>query len=719
MATATLTNTWYTVLTSQATWIQVASWTVSGTGTLSGNTLVVGFSGGGTVTSIVNWWQYSGVQQARILKNGSVVLGPWNCSPADTTSSGPISVANGDIIEVQAYTSGTSGLSTYVSPTGTYVTVDASGYPIDSTRPATWNRTANVVPSQRVSSTGATAWSGSASVARTYAADATRPTTWSGSADLVPSQRIAADRPITWAGSASVVPAQKIDVARSTTWTGTAELNDKPGVDPSGTTTWAGAAALTRVRSVDPSGTTTWAGAVDLTRVRSADATGSTTWTETAALTPSQRIAVNRPTTWTGSADLLLRQYYDIDSSGTVTWSGAVDLAQGVSGYRPTTWSGTADLTPSGRLNAAGTTTWARTVDLALTRPGQPPEALADTVGPIDLTFHTADGRAVGEILCRSITGFSWARESGEVSTASVDISTPAESEILEDLRPWVHWMAMWQPGEGEPVWRGPIYGMDIGAETTQITARDPGAFLWRTRTPISRTFVDTDPTAIADQIWRATYELHGISGSPVILPTVTDTFTVTATAGADMAHAVIDQLGKLGLRWTVVSGRPVLGTFPREPIASLAECDFLVELRRRRDGSRTYNDVRLTGQNFAAVAVVPLAGLHLQTIVSADTLRGVANVEKAARASALESAVIRDELVVPAGASLHPQAPVSLGDLIPGKAFAVHTARASEVMRLDQMSVSGGPEGTDVRVTLVALEPLASDTVVAGESRL
>src|SRR5690606_17959169 len=150
-------------------------------------------------------------------------------------------------------------------------------------------------------------------------------------------------------------------------------------------------------------------------------------------------------------------------------------------------------------------------------------------------------------------------------------------------------------------------------------------------------------------------------------------------------------------------------------PIAELYECDFLVELERRRDGTQTFNDVRVQGQNWAQNAVVDLAGLRLQTIVSLDDMFGASNIQRATQQYARESATLRDELVVPPNASLHPQAPVTLDDLVPGKVFTVHTDTISQLMRLDAVTVSGSPETFDVQVTLVALENTGEIATLTG----
>lgn len=319
------------------------------------------------------------------------------------------------------------------------------------------------------------------------------------------------------------------------------------------------------------------------------------------------------------------------------------------------------------------------------------------------ISVHTVTGQQVGDIPCRAILGLNWGRESTEVSTCDITINTPLVSDVIEGMRPLHHWVTVW--GGDSPVWTGLILAMPmITKNETTINCRDSAALMWRTRLPITRTWADTSPAGIAATVWQSMFELHRIRTTPVVLEgVVEESFTVHAEGDSRMVHQFMDDLVKLGLVWTVVAGRPVLGRFPREPIAELQECDFLVELGRRRDGSQTFNDVRIQGQNWASSAVVELAGLRMQTIVSLDDMFGVSNIRRATALYAQESGSIRDELVVPSNASLHPDAPVDFDDLIPGKMFIVHTEEVSELMRLDQLQVSLTPERHEVQVTLVA----------------
>lgn len=395
-------------------------------------------------------------------------------------------------------------------------------------------------------------------------------------------------------------------------------------------------------------------------------------------------------------------------TAGTVTdtWgrSGLIGLQGPVNGTRSDTWGISGSIYKGAFLNVAGTrpVNWGISGGILVVPKPTPLPSVFD-VADVSMSIHTVDGRMVGDFPCNVITAFNWSREANEVSVCSFDIATEAAAELVEELRPWVHWVTVWH--DGAPVWTGPLQTVRLRSATTSVTARDTSTLMWRTRVPVSRTWVDTHTEDIANDLWKAMLQLHRVRVTPVVLAEVVQkSFTITAKAEQRMLHQVMDDLTKVGLTWTVVAGRPVLGEFSREPVVTLEDCDFMVELERRRDGTATYNDVRIQGQNWAQTAVAELAGLRLQTLVAMDDMFGAANVQRAALQYAQDTARIRDELVVPGSASLHHNAPVSLDDLVPGKVFAVHSGDISQLMRLDQMSVSGSSSGIDVQVSLVAL---------------
>lgn len=372
-----------------------------------------------------------------------------------------------------------------------------------------------------------------------------------------------------------------------------------------------------------------------------------------------------------------------------------------ITASRSVGWSTQAELYVGQKYDVAANPTigWQVSAGIEVLRKAQPPEVLWEDTA---VSLHTADGRVLGALLCTGMEGITWGRERREVSSCEITALTQADPDLLEDLRPWVHWVTVWN-GE-RAVWSGPIQSVSLGRSVTRIMAKDTGTFMWRTRVPITYRWADTDPTDIAATVLGYMNDLHGITAAPIVLPAVTESFTYNATADTRMLHQMFDDLTKLGLEWTVVAGRFILGKFPSEPVASLAECDFLVQIERLRDGTATFNDIRVQGQNWAQTAVAPLAGLRLQTLVSLDDVFGVSNIQKAARLYAEETSAIRDVLVLPSNASLHPEAQVDLDDLIPGKTLLVQAEGVSSLMVVDQMSVTATPSSFDTQVTLVAV---------------
>lgn len=438
-------------------------------------------------------------------------------------------------------------------------------------------------------------------------------------------------------------------------------------------------------------------------------------WAATGAVNQGQGIAGDQTIGWSATGATSVGQ--SIGGDQTINWAATGNAALGkpIGGDQTINWAATGDTRPGIHYTAGGDQTIGWSADgglLLIPKVVSPPSIFS--FAEVSVSVHTVDGRAVGEFPCEMVGAFSWSRESNEITTASLEIMTQGDPELIEGLRQWVHWITIWH--DDEPVWTGPLYRIRITRSVTSLSARDPAIFMHRTRLPITRTWTDTAPARIADPLWRAMFQLHGYRTTPVVLPGVAEaTFSLAAVADSKYLHQFMEEMVKVGLNWTVVAGRPVLGTFSREPVAELYECDFMVELERVRDGSTTYNDVRVQGQNWAQTAVVDLAGLHLQGLVSLDDMYGASNIQKAAQQYARDSARIRDDLVVPAGASLHPQAPVTLGDLVPGKVWAVHYEQISQLMRLDQVNVNGGPGSLDVQVTLVALEATGDVAKLVG----
>lgn len=320
--------------------------------------------------------------------------------------------------------------------------------------------------------------------------------------------------------------------------------------------------------------------------------------------------------------------------------------------------------------------------------------------GPQALTIHTVDGRPITALPDTTILSSSWTRERSEVSTCEVTANTLDATGVT----PWYHWVTAWDGDH--PVWTGPIQRAQEGIRTTQITARDVSTFMWRTRMDTTRTWTGIDTAAAAREVWAAMLELHRVDVEPIVHRSLAGTLFDLETDSASMVNDFMDDLTGLGLAWTVVAGRPILGT-PHDdtPRADLHESDIAAEIEVIRDGTNTYNDVYVRGQDAGAYATTPMGDLRLQATVSMDNLRGAPNIQHAAREYLAQVAGVRETLLIPDGASLRLDQPFGLDTLVPGALFTVWARGRSAVMRLTQVKVDRTPTTYDVAVTLTGLD--------------
>lgn len=311
-------------------------------------------------------------------------------------------------------------------------------------------------------------------------------------------------------------------------------------------------------------------------------------------------------------------------------------------------------------------------------------------------SVETHDGISLGAIECPD--NFAWSREMNEVSTLT--LSAPRQ-KMAAQIFPWHYWISCW---DGQTLqWRGPIIDFQFDNAAMSFQAKDVGTYMWETRTVTTRKWASLDIASIAADMWRDMLDLQGVTAEPVVLPSLSGQgrYSVSVKADVRMLNQEVQDLVKLGLRWTVVKGRPVLGTQPPNIAAELGECHLSGGARIQRNGARTSNDVRVQGQNYSHTERVDMGGLHLQSIVQVDDIFGVANIVNAAREQALKRAQIRNALIIPAGATLTGDAPVELDTLVPGVRIAVTALGARGVFEIQKVSVSGSSSGTTVGLSL------------------
>ena len=321
------------------------------------------------------------------------------------------------------------------------------------------------------------------------------------------------------------------------------------------------------------------------------------------------------------------------------------------------------------------------------------------TNGHLSVSVATITGQPVAALAPGVLPSIMFSRESEEVSRCEFQILNENEDTFV-DLVPWYHWATVWDGDE--PVWRGTLQAVRIGRHLTAVSCRDVSTFCWRTRVPLSKTWREVDPSGIAADLYTQMLAMHKVNVTPVVRPDVmADTFTISTAVDSRMMNQSMDELTKLGLKWTVVAGTPVFGPMLATPIASIDERDILDDIEIIRDGTNTFNDVRVQGKNFTSTYREKLGDLNLQTLVSMDDVFGVSNIEKATQQYARQVSQIKDQLVVPPGASLSLDTEITMDQLVPGNRFVIYARGLATMMVLTQVEVNSTPGSFAVNVTL------------------
>lgn len=323
------------------------------------------------------------------------------------------------------------------------------------------------------------------------------------------------------------------------------------------------------------------------------------------------------------------------------------------------------------------------------------------------VSLHTFGGVQLDQFLGNELIECVWSREVSETSRCELTVPSTIDHNRLPNIQPWLHWVSVWDDSGQDLYWTGPIRRVEGDRESIRISARDVSSLFSRTRCPIQKRWENGDPADIANEMWQSMGDWHGLNLRPVVRQDpFGDRFDYTAVGEEAMLDVVMDELVHLGLRWSVVSGVPLLGPLPHTPVAALTEDDFVNGgLTLVRDGSSTFNDVLLRGGADLARARVPMAGLNLQTVVDIDSMFGVGNADRAVRQYARYVSKIHDSVTLPETASLHPDAPVSIGQLIPTARLVIDAYGLLLPVELTGVDVSLSTDSSDVSIRVTGVD--------------
>lgn len=336
------------------------------------------------------------------------------------------------------------------------------------------------------------------------------------------------------------------------------------------------------------------------------------------------------------------------------------------------------------------------------------PTALGEVVSRRQIvSVSTYTGTQLYQFPGNALIDLRWSRDSREVSRCELEVPPTIDADLVPDIVPWLHWVTVWDETGQELYWAGPVQRSSASRSGLSISARDLSALFTRTRCPMTKRWDVTDPADIARELFAAMIEHHGLPARAVARhDPLGDKFDFSVDADQTMLDAVIDQLVGLGLHWTVVGGTPLLGPMPRDIVASLNENDFVGDgLSVVRDGSASFNDVLLRAADNLARAIVPMGGLGLQTVVDVDDMFGVSNADRAVKQYARYVSKIHETISLPDSAVLHPNAPVSISQLIPSRRFLVEARGVMTQMELTGIDVSCTPDTSSVSVRMTTVD--------------
>jgi hypothetical protein len=355
------------------------------------------------------------------------------------------------------------------------------------------------------------------------------------------------------------------------------------------------------------------------------------------------------------------------------------------------------------------------------------------------VAVHAQGGRALWTWV-KGLEEITWGRKSDDWSEATVEVAkTDAGADCCGKLgatRTWGHELSIYRDNDQEPVWQGPIVVKSEKRHSLTLNARDmlfwmerrgvqpaAGSYFYPNatdtgailRTVITDAFTGADPglltyadlqdtgtTSTLDRVWRDSQPVGELLRE--LISAGVDVFTV-------------------GRRVYVLSDRSRLGFNPYR----LSEDSFLDELEVRENGvdaatrAVCVGGQPLDGSGQPIQDVSPVIGTAGGTdafygrvdrfTTSPNTVvQSVANgIASAMRSYGYPPPV---DLVVPRGARLSPHAPVSLGQLIPGRPFVVglrsYCTPAEQRYRLNELEVTWGrTQVEEVAVSLSSSGPV------------
>lgn len=339
------------------------------------------------------------------------------------------------------------------------------------------------------------------------------------------------------------------------------------------------------------------------------------------------------------------------------------------------------------------------------------------------VSLHTRRGVQLYQFLPENYGSLTFTRGLRDVSRCGMTLPLDEFGENFADVRPWMHWISVFDGEDGSLLWTGPIIKPRINRAGMTLECRDPSAYLRYTRVPITKRWDAADPAWIAAELWERMSEQKGLGQHPIVRADPEgERFDFQTKADEQMLDQTFGDLVGLGLRWSIVNGVPIIGPMPQQPVTTLSEDDFEggdgVELVI--DGNDTYNDVLVRGTTNFGRATTDLYGERLEALVNIDKVSGVSNVQRAANEFVRHTSQFRRSLDMPEGVTLHPEAPISIDALVPSRRVVIDAYGIRQLMELETVSVTRSTGKTTVALTMEAVDevPELLDSALGDTAR-
>lgn len=322
------------------------------------------------------------------------------------------------------------------------------------------------------------------------------------------------------------------------------------------------------------------------------------------------------------------------------------------------------------------------------------------------ITIHTRRGGTVYQWMPDHYQDAKWTRDQRDASRCDL-VLPPIEGDSLPEIAPWLHHVTVFDVERDVVLWTGPVQKVTDNRAGLTLACKDHAAYLHRTRDPITKDWDAADPAWVAGELWRAMIDHHGVNSRVIERDDpLGDRFDYSVVSDEQMLDQTIGALVNLGLRWTVVSGAAILGPVTLDPIVTLGADDFLGDgISLVRDGAAVFNDVLVRGADVRHREVVDYYGQSLQTIHNVDDMFGVSNVKRAAQQFVRHTGTVRTRLELSPNTQLHPDAPVSIDQLMPGTRFLIEDRGIAQVMELTAVEIIRRPGAATVSVTMESVE--------------